>query len=251
MTGKPLAGKTALVTGSARNIGRATALRLAASGANVIVNAVQDQAAADAVKAEVEAAGGKAIAVLADVTDRDAVLRMAEAGREAFGSVDILVSNASARGMVPFLEMDHATWRRVIDISLDGAFHLAQATLPMMLEKGWGRIVTLGGIAWHVGFANRANNLTGKAGLTGFTRALAAEFGGRGVTVNMVSPGMVETVRPASAGALPPMKNPPPVPRMAQVDEIASAIHFLCLPDQGYMTGQVLHVNGGMTWPVM
>lgn len=246
MTDRPLAGKTALVTGSARNIGKATALRLAASGANVIVNAVQDRAAAEAVAAEIEAAGGRAIAVLADVTDRDAVFAMAEAGRAAFGGVDILVANASARGMVPFLEMDHATWRRVIDISLDGAFHLAQATLPMMLAGGWGRIVTLGGISWHAGFANRANNLTGKAGLTGLTRALAAEFSGSGVCVNMVSPGMIETVRPASAGALPPMKNPPPVPRFGSVDEIASAVHYLCLPEQGYMTGQILHVNGGM-----
>jgi 3-oxoacyl-[acyl-carrier protein] reductase len=184
--------------------------------------------------------------VIADVTDRDAVFAMVEAGRAEFGGIDILVANASARGQVPFLEMDYAAWRRVIDISLDGTFHLAQAILPMMLERGWGRIVTLGGISWHAGFSNRANNLAAKAGLTGLTRALAAEFGGRGVTANMVSPGMVETVRPASAGALPPMKTPPPVPRFASVSEIASAVHFLCLPEQGYMTGQILHVNGGM-----
>jgi 3-oxoacyl-[acyl-carrier protein] reductase len=250
MDQKPLTGKTALVTGAARNIGRATALRLAASGANIIVNAVQDRTAAEAARDAIRAAGGKAIAVIADVTDRDAVFAMAEAGRAEFGAIDILVSNASARGMIPFLEMDHATWRRVIDITLDGAFHLAQAVLPMMLERGWGRIVTLGGIAWHAGFSNRANNLTAKAGLTGLTRALAAEFGGRGITANMVSPGMVDTVRPASAGALPPMKIPPPVPRFATVDEIASAVHFLCLPEQGYVTGQILHVNGGMHYGV-
>lgn len=246
MDHKPLTGKTALVTGAARNIGRATALRLAASGANVVVNAVQDRAAAEKVRDEVASLGVRAIVALADVSDRDAVRAMTDAAATEFGGVDILVCNASARGMVPFLEMDHAAWRRVIDISLDGAFHLAQATLPWMLEHGWGRIVTLGGIAWHVGFANRANNLTAKAGLTGLTRALAAEFGGRGITANTVSPGMVETVRPASAGALPPMKTPPPVPRFATVDEIASAVHFLCLPDQGYLTGQIIHVNGGM-----
>ncbi|HSF94368.1 MAG TPA: SDR family oxidoreductase [Thermohalobaculum sp.] len=246
MTQGPLTGKTALVTGSARNIGRAAALRLAASGANVIVNAVQDRDAAEAVRAEIEAAGGHAIVCLADVTDRDAVFAMAEAGRAAFGGIDILVANASARGQVPFLEMDHAAWRRVIDISLDGTFHLAQAVLPMMLEKEWGRIVTLGGISWHVGLRNRVNNLVAKSGLTGMTRGLAAEFSGRGITVNMVSPGMIETVRPASAGALPPRETQPPVGRMGTVDEIASAIHFLCLPEQGYTTGQILHVNGGM-----
>jgi len=134
----------------------------------------------------------------------------------------------------------------VIDISLDGAFHCAQVALPDMLAQGWGRIVTLGGIAWHVGFRNRANNLAAKSGLAGFTRALAAEFGGRGVTTNMVSPGPIETVRPASAGALPALDNPPPVPRFGTVDEVASAVHFLCLPDQAYVNGQILHVNGGM-----
>jgi len=242
----PLQGKTALVTGAARNIGRATALRLAASGANVVVNAVQDREAAEAVKAEIEGAGGRAITALADVTDRAAVRDMVDAAGAAFGGVDILVCNASARGQVPFLEMDYAAWRRVIEISLDGTFHLAQAVLPTMIDRGWGRIVTLGGISWHVGFRNRANNLVAKSGLTGLTRALAAEFSGRGVTVNMVSPGMIDTVRPASAGALPPRETQPPVGRMGSVDEIASAVHFLCLPEQGYTTGQILHVNGGM-----
>jgi len=246
MGSQPLTGKTALVTGAARNIGRATALRLAGSGANVVVNALKDRDAAEAVRAEIEAAGGRAVVALGDVADRAAVEAVAAAGREAFGGIDILVCNASARGQVPFLEMDHATWRRVIDISLDGAFHCAQVALPDMLAQGWGRIVTLGGIAWHVGFRNRANNLAAKSGLAGFTRALAAEFGGRGVTTNMVSPGPIETVRPASAGALPALDNPPPVPRFGTVDEVASAVHFLCLPDQAYVNGQILHVNGGM-----
>ena len=246
MDGKPLAGKTALVTGAARNIGRATAVRLAGSGASVVINALKDREAAEAVKTEIESTGGHAVVALGDVRDRAAVAAMADAGREAFGGIDILVCNASARGQVPFLEMDHETWRGVIDISIDGTFHLAQAVLPMMLEAGWGRIVTLGGIAWHVGFKNRVNNLVAKSGLTGLTRGLAAEFGDRGITVNMVSPGTIETVRPASAGTMPPRISQPPVPRMGTVDEVASAVHFLCLPEQGYVTGQILHVNGGM-----
>ena len=243
---RPLEGKAALVTGAARNIGRATALRLARAGAGVVVNALQDRAAAEAVVAEVEAAGGRAVLAMGDVTDPTAARAMAAAGRDAFGRIDILIANASARGQVPFLEMDHATWRRVIDISLDGTFHAAQAVLPGMVEAGWGRIVTLGGVSWHAGFRERANNLTAKAGLAGLTRALAAEFAAHGITANMVAPGPVETARPASAGALPPLDNPPPVARKATVDEIASAVEFLCLPDQGYMTGQILHVNGGM-----
>ena len=245
METKPLAGKTALVTGAARNIGRAIALSLADAGANIIVNTLQDQTAAEAVAEEVKATGAESIVCVANVTDRDAVFAMAEAGRDRFGSVDILVSNASARGQVDFLDMTFEDWRRVIDISLDGAFHCAQATLPMMVEQGWGRIVTLGGFAWHTGTPRRANNLTGKAGLTGFTRALAAEFGDRGITANVVSPGAVDTVRPASAGALPTRENLPPVPRKAKVEEIASATRFLCLPEQAYVTGQIIHVNGG------
>lgn len=246
MTDKPLAGRTALVTGAARNIGRATALRLSRMGAAVAVNALQDEDAASAVCEEIREAGGTAHLAMADVTDAAAARAMAAEAAEALGPITVLVLNASARGQVPFLEMSHADWRRVIDISLDGSFHLAQACLPAMIEAGWGRIVTLGGISWHVGFRNRANNLTAKAGLTGFTRALAAEFAGAGVTANMVAPGPVGTARPASAGALPPVDNPPPVPRKADVEEIASAVTFLCHPEQGFVTGQVLHVNGGM-----
>ncbi|MEM8743705.1 MAG: SDR family NAD(P)-dependent oxidoreductase, partial [Pseudomonadota bacterium] len=120
---KPLAGKTALVTGAARNIGRAIALSLADAGANIIVNTLQDRSAADAVADELTDAGAENIVCIASVTDRDAVFAMAEAGRDRFGSVDILISNASARGQIDFLDMAYEDWRRVIDISLDGAFH--------------------------------------------------------------------------------------------------------------------------------
>src|SRR5262249_19255053 len=108
-----------------------------------------------------------------------------------------LVCNASSRGQVDFLDLDYKTWRRVIDISLDGTFHCAQATLPSMIAKGWGRIITLGGLSWHAGTKRRAHNLTGKAGLTGLTRAWAVECGDRGITANVRAPGTVETVRPA------------------------------------------------------
>lgn len=246
MTDKSLAGHTALVTGASRNIGREIALSLSQAGANIIVNTLQDMAAAEAVVAEIRAGGGNAMVAVADVVNRDQVHEMVEAGKREFGKVDIMIANASARGLVDFLEMDHETFRRVIDISLDGTFHVAQATLPMMIEAGWGRIVTLGGISWHVGLNRRAHNLSAKAGLTGLTRALAVEFGDRGITVNMVSPGMIETVRPASAGALPPRRNEPPVGRSGTVAEIASSVRFLCDPAQAYITGQIIHVNGGL-----
>ncbi len=245
MADKPLSGKTALVTGAARNIGRAIALEFAGAGANVVINALQDKAAAEAVAAEIRALGVEVLVQMADVVDRPAVEAMVEAGTKEFGAIDILVSNASARGQKDFLEMDYQTWRRPIDISLDGTFHLAQACLPGMIEKGWGRIITLGGFAWHLGYKNRANNLAAKAGVVGLTRALAAEFGEHGITANNISPGMIETVRPASAGAM-PNAGTTPVPRLGTPDEIASAALFLAHPKQGFVNGQIIHVNGGL-----
>ncbi len=243
---KPLEGKAAIVTGSARNIGRATALRLAASGAAVLVNAVADEEAAQAVAAEIEAAGGRAAVHMADVADRAAVEAMAAACADAFGGIDILVLNASQRGQVPFLEMTHEEFRRVVDISLDGAFFAAQACLPHMIEAGGGRIVAIGGISWHIGTPNRVHNLVAKSGLTGFARGLAVEMAEHGVTVNSVSPGFIDTVRPGSAGVRPPLKIEPPVNRFGDVEEIASMVHYLCLPEAAYITGQTLHVNGGV-----
>ncbi len=246
MPDKVLAGHTAFVTGAARNIGKATALMLADAGANIIVNTLQDEASANAVADEIRGRGGQAIVAVGDVVSADNVARMVAAGREAFGDIDILVANASARGQIDFLEMDHATFRRVVDIALDGTFHLSQAILPMMVAKGWGRIVTLGGISWHIGISRRAHNLTAKSGLTGLTRALAVEFADKGITANMVSPGAIETARPQSAGQMPQRATTSPIPRPGHVDEVASAVRFLCEPNQAYMTGQILHVNGGI-----
>jgi 3-oxoacyl-[acyl-carrier protein] reductase len=245
VTNQPLAGKTALVTGASRNIGRAIALRLAGAGADVVVNTLQARDKAEEVAREIQALGRRCLVQVADVCDREAVRRMVGEASASLGAIDILVCNASSRGQVDFLELDYATWRRVIDISLDGTFHCAQATLPGMIAKGWGRIITLGGIAWHQGTKRRAHNLAGKSGLTGLTRALAVEFGDRGITANVIAPGTVATVRPPSAGTLPARTSMPPIAREAHVDEIASAALFLAHPEQGYLTGQIIHVNGG------
>src|SRR5215468_678759 len=220
-------------------------MRLAAAGADIVVNTLSDRDAAEGVAREIRGLGRNSLVQVADIVDREAVRAMVRAANAALGPIDILVCNASSRGQIDFLDLDYTRWRRVIDISLDGTFHCAQATLPGMIAKGWGRIITLGGISWHTGIKRRAHNLTGKSGLTGLTRALAVEFGDRGITANVIAPGAVATARPASAGALPVRASLPPVPREAHVDEIASAALFLAHPDQAYLTGQIIHVNGG------
>ncbi len=243
---KALEGQVAIITGAARNIGKTTALRLAADGAAIVVNAVQDRKAAEAVVDEIRAAGGQAIAHIANVTDEAAVNGMVEAAVEGFGRIDILISNASIRGQVPVTEMTLEQWRAVLAVPLDGAFLCAKACIPHMEKAGGGRIITLGGISAYIATANRAHLLAAKAGLVGLTRGLAVELAPMGITCNVVSPGHIDTVRPASAGERPPMKNPPPVNRFGKPEEIASMIHYLCQPEAAYITGQTLHVNGGM-----
>ncbi|MDE0992075.1 MAG: 3-oxoacyl-ACP reductase FabG [Rhodospirillales bacterium] len=242
----PLTGRVAIVTGSARNIGRTIALRLAADGAAVVVNAVQDSAAADAVAHEISKAGGQAMAHVADVTNEEAVQKMVGMAATAFGRIDIMVSNASVRGQVPIEEMSLEEWHRVLAVPLDGAFLLSKACIPHMKKNNWGRIITLGGISAYIGTKNRAHLLAAKAGLVGFTRGIAAEVADRGITCNVVSPGHIDTDRPASAGVRPPLVVRPPIDRFGRPDEVASMVRYLCLPEAAYITGQTMHVNGGL-----
>jgi len=242
----PLDGKVAVVTGAARNIGRATAKRLADYGVSVVVNALQDREAADAVAHEIFEAGGRAVAHIADVTDEAGAQGLIDAAVKAFGGVDILVSNAAIRAQKPFHELSFADWKRTISVPLDGAFLTARAAVPHMMPKKWGRIITLGGISAHIGSPNRAHVLAGKAGLVGFTRGMAKELGQYNITCNVVAPGQIDTERPASAGERAPLKVKPAIDRYGTVDEIAGMIHYLCLPEASYITGQTLHVNGGL-----
>jgi len=242
----PLTGRVAIVTGSARNIGRTIALRLAADGAAVVVNAVQDSAAADAVAHEISKAGGQAMAHVADVTNEEAVQKMVGMAATAFGRIDIMVSNASVRGQVPIEKMSLEEWHRVLAVPLDGAFLLSKACIPHMKKNNWGRIITLGGISAYIGTKNRAHLLAAKAGLVGFTRGISAEVADRGITCNVVSPGHIDTDRPASAGVRPPLVVRPPIDRFGRPDEVASMVRYLCLPEAAYITGQTMHVNGGL-----
>ncbi len=245
---KPLAGKVALVTGAGKNIGRAIALRLARDGASVVVNGRRDRAVVDAVVGEINALGGQAIGCIADVTDAAAVGAMIEQAAAAMGGLDILVSNAGLRRQTAFLDMSLEEWREILSVALDGAFILARAAVPRMIRRGGGAIVALSGISTHVGTPNRCHVSASKAGLEGLMRALAIELAPHRITCNCIAPGAVDTVRGASAGALPGTLGSDTIPlkRKAAPEEIAAMVRMLAGPEGGYVTGQTIHVNGGV-----
>jgi 3-oxoacyl-[acyl-carrier protein] reductase len=246
-TQKPLAGKVAIVTGAGKNIGRAIALALAADGARVVVNGRGDQVAIDSVSAEIRAADGDALPVLADVSQPDAVARLMDATVEAFGGIDIVVSNAGLRRQTPFLEMDFAEWREILSVALDGAFLLARHAAPHMIARGGGAFIGLSGISNHVGTTERVHVNASKAGMEGLVRGLAMELAPHAITVNAVAPGAIDTVRGASAGALPSglVNSGIPLNRKGTPEEIAAMVRLLAGPEGAYITGQVIHVNGG------
>lgn len=242
------AGKVALVTGAGKNIGRRIALDLAARGAQVVVNGRGDRASVDAVVAEINQAGGEAIGAMADVSNPEQTAAMVATAVSAFGGIDVLVSNAGLRRQTPFLEMNLAEWREILAVALDGAFILTKAVVPHMIARGGGAIVAMSGISTHVGTPNRCHVSASKAGLEGLMRALAIELAPHQITCNCVAPGAVDTVRGASAGALPSTlaDKGNPLGRKATVEEISGAVRYLAGPEARYITGQVLHVNGGV-----
>jgi 3-oxoacyl-[acyl-carrier protein] reductase len=243
--GRELSGKVALVTGGARNIGRATSLALAAAGASVAVNTQHSREDADAVVKQIREAGGAAQVYMADVADAVAVKEMGEAVIKHFGRIDILVLNASIRREVPFKEMTFEQWRTVMSISLDGSFHCIKACLPSMIQSGGGSIVTLAGDGALLGSVRKSHNSTAKNGLVGLTRALAKELAGDGIRVNCVSPGNINTTRPAHRSPRVEAKGTIPLGRWGESEEIAAVVRFLCGPGAGFITGQTIHVNGG------
>jgi len=243
--GQELAGKVAIVTGAGRNIGRAIALHLAAGGAAVVVNARSNQAEADAVAAEIKAAGGKAIAVLADVADPAAVEAMAQAALKAFGRIDILVNNASLRREKPIDEMSYAEWREIMDATLDSAFHGVHACLPAMKKNG-GTIINIGGMSAHIGSKGRAHVMTAKAGIVGFSRALAHDLGVYHITANCVVPGAIHTTRPrTSLNPAHHLTHGTITGEPGKPDDVAAMVRLLAGPGGRNVTGQTIHVNGG------
>jgi len=244
-TRQELAGRVALVTGASRNIGRAIALALGNAGASVVVNARVSIDEAKAVAAEVERAGGQAIAEVADVTDETAVARMVEAALGRFGRLDVLVNNAAVRGVSAIDAIDAAEFRRITGIILDGAFICVKAALAALRASGQGAIVNIGGMSSHTGAKGRPHVVAAKMGLVGLTRALAHDLAADAITVNCVVPGLIETVRTASSGTHTAHTKDTLLGRRGHPEEIAAAVRFLAGPDARYITGQDWHVNGG------
>jgi len=245
-----LEGKVALVTGAVRRNGRAIAHALAREGADVVINTRRSREEADKVRAQIERIGRKSLVCVADITDEKAVKRMFDEIAAKFGRVDIMVNNAADRGNVPFAEMTTAEWRHIVDIVLDGSFYCARAAVPYMLKNGWGRIVNVSGVGHHApSYVGRVHVSTAKAGVEGFTRGLASEYAKHNITVNCVSPGRIGGQRSATSGELSDSGLVPPVGHMGIPEDIAGAVHFLCLPGTGFITGQTLHVNGGQFLP--
>ncbi len=239
--------RTALVTGSGRNIGRAVALRLAADGFNVAINGSADRSACEAVAEEAKSHGAEAVVCMGDIGVADEAGRVAAEAIETFGAVDVLVNNAAIRPQSGFLEMDEAEWRRVIDIDLMAAFWLARACLPGMIDKGWGRIVNFAGMNAIHGYSGRAHVSVAKHGAWGLTKSLAKEFGAQGVTTNIVSPGPIAGQRddPAMTAHIEQMKSRVPVGRLGGPDEVAAMVALLASDDGAFINGQLLQVNGG------
>jgi len=242
-----LDGQVAIVTGGVRRLGRAMALTLAREGAAVVINARSSREEAERTAAEVEKAGVRALVHLADITDEAAVGAMVDTVVKAFGRVDILINNAAVRAEAHFLDMSLKQWHDVLRVILDGAFLCSRAVLPHMLKNKYGRIINLGGVSTHLGAPGRAHVGTGKMGIVGFTKAIASEFAPHGITVNCVVPGKIGGERSATSGR--GIQVVPPVGREGVPDDVACVVRMLCQPQAGYITGQTLHVSGGLYMP--
>ena len=246
MADKELAGTVALITGGARNIGRSISLELAAAGAAVAVNTRGSVEDGKSVVEEIRKAGGDAELYLADIADGAACKTMVANALKRFGRIDFLVLNASIRTERPFLELSFEEWNTPLAITLNGAFYLAQGCVPSMLQNGGGSIVTLGGTQSLSGAAKRVHGSVAKAGLMGFTRAIAKEYADRGIRANCIAPGQMDTVRVGSR-TVPASADHIPMKRKGGPEEIATTVRFLCGPGASYITGQTLYVNGGLT----
>jgi 3-oxoacyl-[acyl-carrier protein] reductase len=239
-----LTGKVAIVTGSARNIGRAIACDLATGGAAVLINGRTSMEEAETVASNINRSGGRATVFMGDIGVPDNALAMVEHAVAEFGRLDILVNNVSQRGECPLSDMSFDLWKTVLSGTLDTAFLCTKAALPHLKRSGSAAIVNMGGVASHAGFPERAHVAAAKAGLCGMTGALAPELASDNITVNCVVPALINTDR--GDGSVPPHYATRPIPmnRPGEPEEVAALVRFLCGPGARFISGQTMHVNG-------
>ena len=243
-----LVEKTALVTGASRGIGRATALELARAGARVAVNFAGNRAAAQEVVSLIEAAGGQAMLVQADVGSAAEVEAMVKAVVERFGRIDILVNNAGITRDNLILRMKEEDWDAVMHTNLRGIFNCTKAVAKSMMKQRYGRIVSMTSVVGVMGNAGQANYAAAKAGVIGFTKSMAKELASRNITVNAVAPGYISTDMTSNLPeqARQELQSQIPLQRLGTPEDVAAAVLFLVSPGADYITGQTLHVDGGM-----
>lgn len=247
-----LTGKVAIVTGSSRNIGRAIAVRLVQEGAAVVINGNSKPEQVDAVVAEIRASGGTAIGCVANIATEEGAQNLIDSAVAAFGRLDILINNAAIRQEAELATTTLADWHRILGIILDGSFLCARAAHPHLAASGAGAIIAIGGMTGSTGAKSRVHVATAKAGLIGMTKALAWDLAGDQITVNLVSPGMIETERDLSSAPAKPKHHSihnPLMGRRGTPEEVAGMVQWLCGPDARFVTGQTLHINGGTYLP--
>jgi 3-oxoacyl-[acyl-carrier protein] reductase len=245
-----LDGQTCLVTGASRGIGRGIALELAEYDADVVVNYRSSEAEAIAVADGIRAKGANAMTAQADVADTGAVQGMADEIHDEFGAVDVLVNNAGITIDRTFENMTHEDWERVIDVNLGGMFNCTKAFFDDIKTAEDGRVINISSVVGQRGNYGQANYATTKSGMFGFTRTIALELADSGATANCVAPGFTQTdmLEDVSGEVREKIRQKIPLNRFAEVEDITGIVRFLASPDAGYMTGQVLGVNGGMEW---
>jgi 3-oxoacyl-[acyl-carrier protein] reductase len=243
-----LKGRTALVTGGSRGIGRSVALALAEEGADVAVNYVSSEGAARDVAEGIQKLGRKAILAQADVSDYPDTFRMAQDVLREFGHLDILVNNAGINSDKTFTKMDHASWRKVLGTNLDGVFNCTKVFVDQMLKQSYGRVVNMTSVIGQIGNFGQANYAASKAGVAAFTKSLAKELAGKGITVNAVAPGFIETEMVASIPEKVKERLLAQIPlrRFGTAEEVARAVVYIVSADGDYITGAEVSINGGL-----